>query len=120
MRGAQARRPARPSMKFIADGGGIEPEASGFHQQLRSGLDDHGSLRVYAERPRGLLRSVTEQHGIVTDCKWPVYGRGSNPPIAPDPPRVRRAQPNGRASIRPGTVLHVAISTLNLDSRRGS
>ena len=60
-------------------GTGFEPVSSGRDRALRTGLDDHGSLRLYAEMPRGPHRSLLEQHGNAADCKWPVSGRGSTP-----------------------------------------
>jgi len=81
-----ARSPSRISPKRASDllfhfvaGAGFEPATSGRDRPLRTGLDDHGSPRVYAERPHGPLRIVSEQYGMATYCKWLVSGRGSNP-----------------------------------------
>jgi hypothetical protein len=48
---------------FFVAGAGFEPATSGRDRALRRGLEDRRSPRVYAERPRGPLRSVTEPDG---------------------------------------------------------
>ena len=47
----------------VVAGAGFEPATSGRDRALRRGSEDPESPRVYAERPRGPLRSVTEPGG---------------------------------------------------------
>jgi hypothetical protein len=65
------------------------------------GLEDRGSPRVYAERPRGLLPSVVEQYGIATDRKWPVSGHGSNPTWRRELSAPRQGRPRSSPHGRP-------------------
>ena len=88
-----------PSLKFVA-GAGFEPATSGTDRAIRSDLEDRESPRIYAERPRGPLRSVTEPHGSwrsVSGRFWPRFESDvvANAPDRPhDAVRVL-AEPSG-------------------------